>query len=371
MELEQPLSEYSPGQPFLASGRQVLTTEGSNPVDLPLTSEIPLPRYYNYSNTGWDERGLAEFITQSMEPYEILSPFAKDGRITKNRGSDPIIPALSDRYLAGRQVDEDGQETFAFNQLIEARQNRASPPMGARIKHSALHPAGTLVGQPSNMLENIQTVVFTNGSYFISVNMDTPQVHSIGVPADSLALFVHYMTFTVEDADGRVWEGGFSGVLDAQLQSASTSDTVVFSEYNNQYLVDNGFTNFTVTGLYGHPGPQYFPHQVRDNDARYDFRAGRRPSTGAFFAGRLWQSGDVHSRLYFGQQLEAGTNVARDRGVARESLCYAAADPTDGFDSALVATDGGYINISDTGTHYGLVVLGSGLSVPVVITVCS
>ena len=189
----------------------------------------------------------------------------------------------------------------------------------------------------------------------ISIEFDTPQVHSNGVDTDTLAVFVHYMTFTVQDADGRTWEGGFSGVMNAGF----ITEDVLTMQYRNNYLV--GFSNFMVTALYLHPGPQYFPHQVRDNDARYDFRAGRRPSTGAFFAGRLWQSGDVHSRLYFGQQLEAGTNVARDRSVARESLCYAAADPTDGFDSALVATDGGYINISDTGTHYGLAVLGPSL----------
>jgi len=344
------LTTYAPNQPFL-DGPQ-----------LPLIGAIDEARYYNWSNTGWDAKGLAAFIDQSSEVYEVRDPLVKDGVFTQPaRFLGAAIPALTDRYLSGRQIDEDGEETFSFKQLFEAKDNKSMPPMGSRVKHSALHPAGTLVGLPNNRTANI-TADQQDQEIRLEVEYTDNQLNSIGRPGETMAVFVHYLTYTVQDADGVTWTGGFSGVLDGE-RSFSLDDNNVISinanrligRYRNQYLSQNGFTNFQVTAAYIHPSPEYFPHQLPNNDARYDFRQERRPSSGAYYAGRLWQTGDEHNRIYYSQQLEAGSNSGDNRGVVRESQCYAAADPTDGFDNALVATDGGYINISDSGTHLGLV----------------
>ena len=329
-----------------------------------ISDELEPERAYNLSNSGWDAKGIHEFVTQSNLPYEIRDP-------TKLSNTSMVVkaamglkyPALTDRYLTGRIVDEQGGESFSFGQLVEAKDNKANPPMGSRIGHTALHPAGTLVGLPNNMLDNVTVVPVNADKVILDLSYDSPQFHSQGREEDHLAVFVHYMTYTVEDGTGRTYSGGFSGVLDASKGQITDEGATLLAQFDNKYWGANGYSNFQLTGLYVHPSPEYFPHQIVDNDARYDYRQERRPTTGTYFAGRLWQAGDKHARLYYSQQVEAGSQSGNNRGVCRESLCYAAADPTDGFDNALVATDGGYLNLSDSGTHYGLVPLGNSLIV--------
>jgi len=350
-EVMEPLTEYAPGVPFL-------------PLSFAITSELDKGRSYNLSNTGWDAKGVSEFIEQSSQDYEIRDPTKAsiDGGnvVIRGRGGQTLFPALTDRYLRGRLLDEHGGESFSFGQLVEARDNKSHPPMGARVRHSALHPAGTLVGLPNDMTDNSSLVGFTGDTAFIRLDFDQRVYHTEGGDIRNLAAFIHYMTYTVVDADGVTHQGGMSGVLEATRAIDTDGHSLVFS-YTNRYWAANGYTDFQIESVYAHPSPEYFPHQLPDDASRYDHRQERRPATGAYFAGRLWQGGDQHTRIYYSQQVDVGTSAGLDRGICKESLCYAAADPTDGFENQLIATDGGYINLNDSGTHYGLVPLRGSL----------
>lgn len=320
-------------------------------------SVLTANRGYNLSNTGWDADGVQAFFDQSTQAYTIQDPTkASIGSNHENIINVPAgpasYPAYTDRYLSGRQLDESGFETFSFKQLVNARRNSGTPPMGARVRSSDLHPAGSLVGEPYERTANISQ--FATGVptlIGLEIVYETPQYTD---PTDSnRAVFIHYMTFTIDGI-----ECGLSGVFVAETVNDGQNNKLRFFLNHNQF---GDADTVTIDSLYIHTGSEYFPHRVQDSFSNYDYRTLDHPHIGEFFAGRLWQTGDEHNRVYYSQQVEAGTQSGEDRGVVNETLCYAAADPTDGFDNALVATDGGYINLSDSGTHYGLVTLGASL----------
>jgi len=338
-----PAAEYRPGVPLL-------------PDSISITEEITASRSFNLSNTGWDARGVGQFIGQSFQGYTRRDPTnlsQNDSVVTVPPGTR-LYPALTDRYLRGRIIDENGGDTFSFAQLLEARENKSHPPMGARVRHSTVNPSGSLVGLPNNMTDSVTITGDFGDRIELQFDFDQRVVHTEGGERQNLAVFIHYLTYTVTAPDGTTFQGGFSGMLDADYVQGSDGRSLS-AVFNNRYIGGNGYSNFQLESVYVHPSPNYFPHQIQLNESRYNHRQDRRPATGEYFAGRLWQGGDRHSRIYYSQQVDVGTSAAIARGICRESMCYAAADPTDGFDSALVATDGGYINLSDSGTHLGLV----------------
>ena len=83
-----------------------------------------------------------------------------------------------------------------------------------------------------------------------------------------------------------------------------------------------------------------------------------RPSTIAFYAGRVWYSGLGVGRnsgnLYFSQLIEYDSNIPK---------CYQEADPTAEDISDLVSTDGGVIKIPDAGAIKKLLSIGRSIVV--------
>lgn len=93
--------------------------------------------------------------------------------------------------------------------------------------------------------------------------------------------------------------------------------------------------------------------------ATHDYVTLARPSTCAYYAGRLWTSGIATSKLagtiFFSKVI---TNVALDAGKARQE-----ADPTSEIISALQPDDGGVINIPETGAIHKLVPVANGIAI--------
>ena len=89
---------------------------------------------------------------------------------------------------------------------------------------------------------------------------------------------------------------------------------------------------------------------VSDQGAIYD-----RPTTVSFFAGRAWFSGvhheDMSGTVFFSRTIR---DIFQD-----SSRCYQDQDPTAENLNALLATDGGVIEVPDCGTVQGLAPLGS------------
>lgn len=354
--------EYAPGKPFfLGSNEKVHITE-----------ELGIERAYNLSNSGWDAKAVSEFMIQSDKDYIVRDPsnayVAAGASVTTSdmglvgtlsKIDNPSLwPATTDRYLSGRQIDERGVDQFSFPQLVQAKDNKSMPPLGARICHSEYGPAGTLVGIPTELAGSTSIVVNGGGSSIsVSVTFDNRQSHINSSVMNDRAVFIHSMSFTAVK-DGRTYQGGVSGMYPGG--NIFNDGKTIFFTYPNTNLT--AYNTIQIVSLYAHPAPEYFPHRVPNNGNGYDYRiGGRNPLAGAFFAGRLWQTADNHNRLYFSQIVETSTGDSDKRGVCFESLCFMSADPTDGDDNAVVASDGGYINTSDSGTHYGLITLGDSL----------
>lgn len=381
----------APGQLYNGQPIPVGTLPGARYI----TDELPDNRAYNLTNTGWPEKDIATFKENSEEDYRVYSQFrlkgstldADSGRyfVTKQR-NDYEYPALQDRYLDGRNINEDGQDVFLFSQLNEAQERTGEPTRGGRIGHSDYHPAGTLQPTPVDHLaaqagsvqvtnEAVATMVGTNIRFTIQYN--DPQFHSFGRSDDNVAIFVHQCTFvvTLADEDGNLVErvGGFSGVVDAVKVSGGTADhyQLTFDHDLGQIGAVANMTSqnsptpmssVTQPGTFwAHPSPLHTAHRLPDNGEFFDYRRRKRPTSGAFYANRLWQLADEHSRVYYSQMVSGGNNRNRNSSMNRESLCYTSASPTDGEDSAVVATDGGYIYLPDSGTMLGAEVLGTSL----------
>ena len=341
-----------------------------------ITEDLDSARAYNLSNTGWDAKAVSEFMIQSDQDYTVRDPssvYVSDdasvselttvvnGTLIAVRtviDNPSLWPATTDRYLAGRQVDEKGVNQFSFSQLVQAKENKSMPPRGARINTSQHGPSGTFVGCPSNLGNSTTSVLDSAGGRTrLSTTFGNRQSHYDGNNTLQSAIFIHAMSFTVEK-DGRTYQGGFSGMR--TLASISADGLTVEFDYWNPILSD--YTNWVTEEMYVHSSPEYFPHALYGHAGGHDYRSkGRRPQAGSFFSGRLWQTSDSHNRVYYSQIVQVSTGESAARGMNVESMCYSVADPTDGDDNALVPTDGGYINTSDSGTHYGLVALGDSL----------
>lgn len=84
----------------------------------------------------------------------------------------------------------------------------------------------------------------------------------------------------------------------------------------------------------------------------------QRPSTTAFYAGRVWYGGiqslGYNANLYFSQVLD---------NINKAGLCYQVEDPTDEKLFDLLPTDGGIITIHGCGTIHKLMPMGNSLMV--------
>ena len=366
-----------------------------------ITDELPNDRAYNLTNTGWPEANIAQFKEQSDEPYRVYSQSRIKGSVldtdtgrwyVEKQRNTYQYPSLQDRYLDGRTINEDGQNLFSFQMINEAQERTSEPTQGGRVGSSDYHPAGTLQPMPvdhlapqegnSSQTNTVTCELLPTGELEFTVGFNRAQFHSFGRENANLAVFVHQCVFTVTVPDengvpvNRV--GGFSGVFNAEKIGGLGLNGYFTLRFRHDLGAVGDLAGATGQGqsdplfstatggngsFWAHPAPIHTPHRLPDNGESFDYRNEKRPTAGAFFANRLWQFADEHDRLYYSQLVSGGNNRTRSSSLARESLCYTSASPTDGEDSQVVATDGGYVYLPNSGTHLGGVVLGQVLYV--------
>ena len=331
------INQWGAGQPFHSLS------------DPSISSELHPVRAYNLSNSGWTDNDLSKFANQSTVGY--TQPAPDNGILTYDITYPGLAfgeyPALSERIATILQTQESGSTQLSYVQANSLRRDESKPGMGARIGHSDAHAAGTLVGEPHQVATKSSTIVA--GVRVYDLTFDTPQYHTDSRSPLQMAVFMHFLSFTV-DISGKEYQGGFTGVLDGGVVVGANGLQIACS---HQSIFTNGVgaVNFQLVQAYAHPSPHGTPHSTLSFTGSTDNRFKDRPSTGAFYAGRLWQSQDEHNRLYFSQIVDSNSHTVTNRGVQQESLCYQRANPTSIQDNALVDTDGGYISLEDSGTH--------------------
>ena len=134
--------------------------------------------------------------------------------------------------------------------------------------------------------------------------------------------------------------------------------------------LDNLFDPTTVSTIYETgtskaPSGHYIVDPFRTNRSAQSgvtveeqSSGGARPSTSAFYSGRVWYAGTnangYESKIYFSQIIENKHQLGN---------CYQASDPTSQTANVLVADDGGHLLIPGAGLIYKLVPVGNSLIV--------
>jgi len=162
-------------------------------------------------------------------------------------------------------------------------------------------------------------------------------------------------TATVTLYEGVPWLSGTS----------VTVEGANLSQYNNTFTVSSigsgtSHDQFSITGTFPlstDEGPKENFYVFLSNNAAPHITAGtNRPSTVAFYAGRVWYGGtsaqDFNDKIYFTKIIEQPSDYGR---------CYQVNDPTSEDLSDLLPTDGGVIAIPDMGNLVKMVAVGQDL----------
>ena len=385
-------------------GQEVESTDYTNTVNGGLPSRTILQDHgflggglknneqYNLSNTGWPDLAILNFYGKTKN-----SPRSLQGGLSAGIGIplDPdsgYYPALMDRYADGRQLSEQeglaAQTTLINDQTIEDFINRsestfenlnpfaiiagpqrsAEPAKGRRIKHSDYSPVGHVDPLPRNYLDNA-TIALEGGVVTISVQLDEPVSHTRGRFPEELKVFIYSMTGAFGNAAPDITgQTGFTGTFDVlRIEDSNTgvtheeNDIIVFQVPEWYGVVP------TLTSLWMFDPTTYTSHigwQPQGTEGpSYDYREQARPAAAAFMDGRLFQLEDEHRRVYFSQLLQYNPQGDVDYPMIRAGMCYTEADPTDPDDSAIVSSDGGYINMSSAGDMIATIVFNRSLLV--------
>lgn len=285
---------------------------------------------YDLSNIGWDRKSISSL-----------------GR----------IPSLTQRPVDGRLVGPDGIDSFSVEQFDNAPERGDVSPNGARIGDSRFYAAGTLSNSPISVTP--ANINITNDGTSRLVEIDLPNDYAND---SNSALFIHSFTFNADNG-GKVYQGGYAGIqLHARKGSGETGGGGGVGAFRLAGGSLGEFGNIEPTEVQLYLSPTDWPDiNIQNTKAWSKVNGGPTSQAGAYFAGRLWRTADVHNRLYYSQVITTGTGPKQNRGIGKESMCFAYRSPTNPDDNAVVDTDGGYVNMSDSGTHYGLVQLGDSL----------
>jgi hypothetical protein len=192
----------------------------------------------------------------------------------------------------------------------------------------------------------------------LEIDFGVSQHHTNGRFLTETKVFIYQLTAaaTIQASGEHLGQMGLTGVFDVVDRQPTTGTaansiiTIRIPEWN-EVLPVGVVPN--LTSLWAYTAPVYTSHVGYRSDefAEYSYRRQFHPRTGAFMDGRLWQGADMHNRVYFSQILQYNPQGDVDYPLVRSGMCYIEADPTNPDDNSIVPTDGGYINLADSGEH--------------------
>lgn len=279
-------------------------------------TSAPASHVYNLYNRGWNSTILGTFFSgQSTYPSKAMVPHLGFQRAT----------------VSG-VADVDGTKQFSDAKLVAELFGDASAPVGAIRKScwsgSAIDP------QPGHQYSISTWSIAGTTAGTQTVTVQTVGNHGLSV-SNEIRIEGHLAKFNATGPNNfyGVGSGYFSLNGTYAVASVPASNTITisvtfppgFSSWSEQYF-RKGSLNYGITNV------SLIPSSTR-------------PSTCAFFAGRLWLAGvdseTLSHKIYFSQVGETDSQWGK---------FYQQANPCDERISDLVATDGGVITIPDAGT---------------------
>ncbi len=296
---------------------------------------------------------LQPTVLTSFHQYNLVNQGWMPASITQYQSDTGFYPAKNQVFHRAfrRQnvtgiADIDGTKEFSSDKLIAELFQDAPAPHG----HFKIDPFNTTFGATgaATLLMSSTVTVNNLGGGNFSFTFTTDTAHGL------LALDTFFIIGSptqmsyVSTLDGTVKSFGFTGgpVTVGSVVDADTFTTQTIAGLPSDFNTPTLVTPFIIV-----PEDEVFANLTGTV-------TNRRPSTCAFFAGRIWysgvNSGKQTSKIFFSQVIE---------DEAQYGKCFQVADPTDENIADLVATDGGVINIPEMGVCFRLLPYDAGLLV--------
>lgn len=265
---------------------------------------------YNLQNQGWDPDDISTFHSDQS-----------------------AYPSNADIWHFGKFIDtgSSGRESFDPAQVVIQDFGNTRAPSGHFLK--SIYDD---IGSASTTTTTINIDDFTHDGSTGTVTVNTGHTLSAG---DS---------FTI-DLTSFDYDNSFGGTQTYTYDEESyTVSSVVDSQNFNFSHTISDFSSFNSLNATGNFETSTVATSVTSTNER--------PTSVAFFAGRVWWAGieeeDRQGKVYFSQILENEDDIGK---------CYQAADPTSEHISDLVDTDGGVLTIAEMGRVKKMEVVGKNL----------
>lgn len=368
---------------FITESNEINTPEGfaTDVLNVDILADGSIQRRKGLTSEGF---GGVGYLTDGVTNSNISS--IHEWRNANNQPGLNYVVVREDDLLRFYDVTSgDAKGNFVHN--IDISSAYVDPAMGRQTPISTAYGNGLLyvVGEYLNPIVVRNVVSGSSDSQIISVHIR--DLEGITEPATNLTARLSTIT---DDHRYNLYNQGWpsasrnyitnvEGTASANGNVVDGTRSIINSYPNNSDVYYYGFSSIAqspalignyspwelIKGFTGNtPAPK--GHYILNAfERRRDIASGvdnvyvesrdvdtTRPDTVAFYASRLWLG--FKNKLYYSQLLDDDTSVIR---------CYQSADPTAEIINSVVATDGGVLDISESGTINRLVTLGSSLLV--------
>jgi hypothetical protein len=305
------------------------------------TTPPTLSEQYNYNlqNSGWNPDDIAAFFTTHA----------------KYPSKNMLYHMGYRREIATGFAEEDGTRQFSPEKLI------------AELFQDAPAPKGHFIRSPFNT--QYVPIPSINNTYIeytgMSLSPESPGSSSLTITtsaAHGVAIGEQVYLYNDSGTAARIqYYSSSSGIEPDPGLSIGSID--LFSPMTVTATPTATTLTVSVTLPADFISVSSYPTGILYNDTALianpsGYVSDKRPSTVAFFAGRVWYAGTNYSKLgskiFFSQVIESDAQYGR---------CYQVADPTDPNISDLLPTDGGVLNIPEISQVYKILPYSSSLVV--------